>query len=359
MLEVSLRHRFEGFDLDIGFAAPAGLTALFGRSGAGKTTITHSVAGLMRPEAGRIVLNGEVLLDTKAGISLPPQRRRIGYVFQDARLFPHLSVKQNLLYGQKFSPRSESAPSLERITGLLGIGHLLARRPARLSGGEIARVALGRALLANPRALVMDEPLAALDPARKAEILPYIEGLRDEMRLPILYVSHAPAELARLATTLVLIEAGRVRACGPAAEVLAAPETAPVLGPREAGAILKGRVAGPEPDGLTRIDTAGGPIFVEQSGLRRGATVSLRIHAQDVTLARTRPEGLSALNMLAATVTKIAPISETGAYVQLALGPEHLLSKVTRRSVEALGLRDGMRVTALVKSVSLTAEDVS
>jgi molybdate transport system ATP-binding protein len=196
-LSVRLCHRFGGFDLDLAFDAPGGVTALFGRSGAGKTTVINAVAGLLRPDAGRIVAAGRVLLDTGAGVNLPAHRRRIGYVFQDARLFPHLTVRQNLLYGRWFGGRRDG-PGLDRIVALLGIGGLLPRRPATLSGGEKARVAIGRAILSNPDLLALDEPLAALDEARRAEILPYLERLRDDLGLPMLYVSHALAEVARL-----------------------------------------------------------------------------------------------------------------------------------------------------------------
>ena len=209
-LSVAVRHAFPELGLDVAFEAGPGLTALVGPSGSGKTTVVNAVAGLLRPDQGRVVADGAVLLDTAKGIALPPHRRRIGYVFQDARLLPHLTVRQNLLYGHWFAPREGRATSLEAVVEMLGIGALLPRRPALLSGGERSRVALGRALLANPRLLLMDEPLAALDEARKAEILPYLERLRDETRVPILYVSHAHAEVARLATTMVRLDRGRV-----------------------------------------------------------------------------------------------------------------------------------------------------
>ncbi len=221
MLSVALTHTFPGFSLDVAFEAPSGITALVGPSGAGKTSVINAVAGLLRPATGRIILDGVVLLDTAAKIMVPPHRRRVGYVFQEGRLFPHLTVRQNLLFGRWFAPspggQVEAGPDLAQVTDLLGIGPLLARRPAALSGGEKQRVALGRALLARPRLLLLDEPLAALDEARKAELLPYIERLRDEARVPILYVSHAPAEVERLATTVVRMEGGRVVDQGPTA----------------------------------------------------------------------------------------------------------------------------------------------
>jgi len=208
-LHIQLRHAFPDFLLEVDMVLPGGLTCLFGRSGSGKTSIVNAVAGLLRPDAARIVLDGSVLND------LPPHRRDLGYVFQDARLFPHLTVAENLCYGPRV--RRRKVEGMAQVVELLGIGGLLSRRPGTLSGGERQRVAIGRALLARPRLLLMDEPLAALDEARKAEILPYIEALRDETGLPILYVSHSLPEVARLATTIAVIEAGRVAALGPAA----------------------------------------------------------------------------------------------------------------------------------------------
>ena len=357
MLEVALHHRLAGFSLDLAFRAPPGLTALFGRSGAGKTTIVNAVAGLVRPDRGRIVAEGAVLLDTGRGICLPPHRRQVGYVFQDARLFPHLTVRQNLLYGRWFAPRGPGA-DLGRIVDLLGIGGLLARRPAALSGGEKQRVALGRAILSNPRLLLMDEPLAALDEARKAEILPYLERLRDDLRLPILYVSHSPAEVARLATTVVLVEGGRLLAAGPAAQILSDPVTAPAFGLREAAAILTARIAGQEDDGLTRLDTAAGPVWLPRVPGAPGTVLRLRILAQDVMLATARPEGISALNILPVTVRDVRGGDGPGALVALAAGEETILARITRRSAERLKLTQGQAVHAVLKAVAVAPGDV-
>lgn len=215
MLSVRLRHSLPGFDLDIDFQVPPGLTVLFGPSGAGKTTVINAVAGLLRPDQGRVVLGDQVLTDSATGLHLPPHGRRLGHVFQEGRLFPHLSVRRNLLYGRRFAPRGAEGPDLAQVVAMLGIGHLLERRPGALSGGERSRVALGRALLAAPRLILADEPLAALDEARKAEILPFFERLRDESRVPILYVTHSVAEMQRLATTVVTLDAGRVTGIGP------------------------------------------------------------------------------------------------------------------------------------------------
>ena len=356
-LTVALRHRFPGFTLDAAFEAPAGVTALFGRSGSGKTTVVNAVAGLLRPDSGRIVAEGAVLLDTAARVCVPPHRRRVGYVFQDARLFPHLSVRQNLLYGRWFAAR-EDGVEFGRIVDLLGLGALLDRRPGALSGGEKSRVALGRAILSNPRLLLMDEPLAALDEARKGEILPYLERLRDELRLPILYVSHALAEVARLATTVVLIDAGRVTAAGPAAEVLADPAVAPALGVRAAGAILTATVAAQEDDGLTRLSTPAGPLWLPRVSAAPGASLRVRILAQDVMIATVRPEGISALNVLPATVTALRQGEGPGVLVQLSLAGAPILARITRRSAAALDLAPGREVFAVVKAVSVAQQSV-
>jgi molybdate transport system ATP-binding protein len=334
------------------------VTALFGRSGAGKTTVINAVAGLLRPDRGRISADGVVLTDTAAGIQLPPHRRRIGYVFQDARLFPHLTVRQNLLYGRWFAPRGGAGAGFDRIVDLLGIAPLLARRPGALSGGERQRVAIGRAILSNPRLLLLDEPLAALDEARKAEILPYLERMRDELKLPVLYVSHAMSEVARLAGTVVLMEAGRVTAAGPTAEILSDPVLAPGLGLREAGALLAVRVAAQDPDGLTRLDSAAGPLWLPHVAAPAGAVLRVRILAQDVMLAVGRPEGISALNILPATVRDLRLGDGPGALVRLDAGGETVLARITRRSADALALAPGMEVFAILKAVSVAQENV-
>ena len=356
-LSVDLSHRFGGFGLEVAFAAPPGVTVLFGRSGSGKSTVINAVAGLLHPDRGRISLEGDSLLDTSARLSVPPHRRRMGYVFQDGRLFPHLNVRQNLLYGRWFAPKGPGA-GFDRVVDLLGIAPLLTRRPGALSGGEKQRVAIGRAILSNPRLLLMDEPLAALDEARKAEILPYLERLRDEFRLPILYVSHSMSEVARLATTLVVLESGRVLASGPAAQVLSDSAMAPALGLREVGSLLSATMVGQDADGLSRLDTPAGPIWLPRLGAAPGAQVRLRILAQDVVVSLTRPEGISALNILPVTVLDIREGEGPGALVGLAVGPERLLARITRRSVAALGLVPGMQVHAIVKAVSVARENV-
>jgi molybdate transport system ATP-binding protein len=354
VLEVDIEHRLGAFALDIHFASGRGLTALFGRSGAGKTSIVNAIAGLIRPQRGRIAVDEAVLLDTERGIITPAHRRRIGYVFQEGRLFPHLTVRQNLLFGRWFAPRGEAAVGIDDVIDLLGIGPLLMRRPGRLSGGEKQRVAIGRALLANPRLLLMDEPLASLDAARKDEILPYLERLRDGAMVPIVYVSHAAAEVARLATTIVLIAEGSVRAVGPVAEVMGRAGLYPLAGGFEAGAVLAVTVAAHDTRwGLTELAGGFGRLTVPRLDLPVGVPLRVRIRARDVILALARPAGISALNVLACEVEVLVPIGEGALEVQLRLGPERLLARVTRRSGEALGLEPGRQVFALIKTVAI------
>lgn len=357
-LSVSLSHGFESFALDVAFDAPPGVTVLFGRSGSGKTTVMRGVAGLMRPRAGRVALNGTLLGDTAAGLWLSPSKRRIGYIFQEARLFPHLSVKQNLAYGRWFARGTgpESA-GMDKVVEMLGIGHLLARRPGALSGGERQRVAIGRALLANPRLILADEPLAALDAARKAEILPYFERLRDEIETPILYVSHSAAEVARLATTVVVLEDGRVIRQGPAGEVLSDPAVMPT-GVRGAGALLLATVARHHDDGLTELDAGGVPLFLPRIAQTPGQEVRVRVAAHDVILSRGVPSGLSALNKIPARITALREGAGPGMIASLDTPAGKLLARVTRRSAEALGLAEGTACHAVVKAVSIAPEDV-
>lgn len=351
MLSVALRHVFPGFTLDAGFQAPAGLTALFGRSGSGKTTIVNAVAGLLRPQSGRVAVGDAVLTDSARGIFLPPHRRGIGYVFQEARLFPHLTVRQNLLYGHWFTARGRKA-DLSHVVEMLGIGPLLHRRPAALSGGERQRVALGRAILSHPRLLLMDEPLAALDQPRKEEILPYLERLRDQAGLPILYVSHSPAEIARLATTVVLVDKGRVTAAGPFADMLSDPAIAPLFGIAEAGSVLTARIEAQEPDGLTRLSTPSGPLFLPRIAAPISTGLRLRILAQDVMIAVAPPRGISALNVIPARVHDMTAVPG-GVLVRLNAGEQMILSRVTARSADLLRLSPGLPVHAVLKAVSV------
>ena len=354
MLSVAVEHRLGDFTLDAAFDSEAGLTALFGRSGAGKTTLVNAVAGLIRPARGHIVLDGKTLTDTKRGVFVPTHRRHIGYVFQEGRLFPHLNVRQNLLYGRWFAPRAgSSASEIDHVVDLLGLRHLLSRRPGNLSGGEKQRVAIGRALLARPRLLVMDEPLASLDEARKGEILPYIERLRDDTGVPIVYVSHSIPEVTRLATTMVLMSEGRVVATGPTAAVMGRLDLFPLTGRAEAGALLNTRVA--EHDltfGLTTLRAAAGDLRVPRLDLPLGATLRVRIRARDVMIALLPPEGLSALNVLPGTVAELGQGDGPILDLRLDCAGEALIARLTRRSIERLGLEPGKPVYAVIKSIA-------
>lgn len=355
-LSLSIQHRFAGFELDVAFEAPPGVTVLFGASGSGKTTLVNAVAGLLRPDAGRIVAGDWVLLDTAAGRCVPPHRRRLGYVFQEGRLFPHLTVRQNLLYGRWFAPRGAEAPSLGHVVELLGLGDLLDRRPGALSGGEKQRVAIGRALLAAPRLILADEPLAALDEARKAEILPYIERLRDAFGIPIVYVSHSLAEVARLATNLVLLDQGRVTASGPTIELMSRPDIPLLSATPEAGSVLEARVLRHEPaHGLTVLETRAGPLQIAQRPLPEGANLRVRILASDVLLSLKPLEGISALNILPGRVAAIGGRHHDGAALEIGIDCKGapLLARVTAKSAEQLRLVPGLPVYAVIKSVSI------
>ncbi len=357
MLEVAVRHAFDGFSLDAAFRAPPGVTVLFGRSGSGKTTIVNAVAGLLIPDTGRVTSGDWTLLDTDAGVRLKPHERRLGYIFQEGRLFPHLTVKQNLDYGGWFAPKYAPREDLHKVVDLLGIGHLLDRRPGALSGGEKQRVAIGRALLSAPRLILADEPLAALDEARKAEILPYFERLRDEVNVPVLYVSHSASEVARLATTVVALDAGRVIAQGPASEILSDPAILPV-GAREAGAVLTARIVRHHDDGLTELDAHGLTLLLPRVTTAIGAQLRVRIAAHDVILSRHRPEGLSALNILPGVVHEVRPGGGPGAIVALDTKAGRVLARITQRSAKALGLAPGEPIHAIVKSVSIAPADI-
>jgi molybdate transport system ATP-binding protein len=358
-LDVSIRKQLGAFTLDARFATRArGLTALFGASGSGKSTIVAAIAGLLRPDRGRIVAGGETLFDGDTRIDVPAERRRVGYVFQDARLFPHLKVRDNLAYGLKRAPRGDRAIGFDAVVELLGIGHLLDRRPLRLSGGEKQRVAIGRALLAQPRLLLMDEPLASLDAARRLEILPYVERLRDALGLRIVYVSHAVEEVLRLASTIVVLDAGRVIAQGTPAELSQRRDVQPFFGRFESGAVLEGRIADHDDGrGLTRVAVGTHLLVLPRLELAQGAAVRVRVRARDVILAVAPPVGLSVQNVLAGVVTEIAEAPGPYAEVRLDADGIPLLARVTRDSVQRLGLAPGRRVHALVKSVAIDGDD--
>jgi len=353
-LDVDVRHRAGAFSLDVRFRSEGRLTALFGPSGSGKTTVINLISGLVRPDSGRISVAGRVLADTEKRIFVPAHRRRVGYVFQDARLFPHLSVRANLAYGRWFVPSAERRADLARIVDLLGIGGLLDRRPQGLSGGEKQRVAIGRALLADPSILLMDEPLASLDEARKSEILPYIERLRDGMGLPIVHVSHSVAEVARLATDVVVLKDGRVQATGTAAEIFQRADLISGTERGEAGAIIDATViAHDDAFGMTVLRAPAGEIRLPRLNAQPGTGIRLRIRSRDVMLATERPRGISALNVFEGIVSGIGEAHGAAVDVLLDCGGTSLSARITRQSLFALGLAPGKPVWAVVKTVAL------
>lgn len=354
MIDVVLKRRIGTFDLDVAFKNADGITALFGRSGAGKSLTIGLIAGLDRPDAGHVILDNRVLVDTKAKIFVPAHRRRIGLVFQDSHLFPHFNVKQNLMFGRWFAPKSERRIGFEPVIGTLGIGHLLKRRPARLSGGERQRVAIGRALLSCPRLLLFDEPFAALDMERRLEILPLIERLRDEFAIPIVYVSHAIQEVARLAAYVVVLDQGKVRGAGEPGEILGADAFAAEDQRFGRASVLTMQVGDFDAAyGLCELHHSSGTVWIAGPAGRKGQNVRIIVHATDVTLATEPPHHMSVRGTLAGHVAAIAtqgPFST----VEIGLdGGGHLYAMATRRAIDDLGLKQGNPVFALVKTVAL------
>jgi molybdate transport system ATP-binding protein len=368
MIEARLHLPRRDFSLDVALCLPQrGVSALFGASGCGKTTLLRALAGLERA-AGRVVLGGEVWQDDATRRFVPTHRRALGYVIQEAVLFPHLDVRRNLDYGLRRIAPGERRIALDQVVALLGIGHLLERRAPTLSGGERQRVAIARALATSPRLLLMDEPLAALDARRKAEVLPYLERLHAELAIPIVYVSHAIDEVARLADHIVLMDAGKVVAEGPLAETLARLDLPLPLG-QEAGVVLDGVVGARDAQWqLARLDLRAGPagaaladglgegasIWARDQGLALGRPVRLRVLARDVSLARSPQTGTSIGNQLRATVEAIGDDEHPAlALVRVRVGAAPVLARLTRRSADALGLAPGMPVWAQVKTVAL------
>lgn len=356
-LSVSLRHDFDGFALHAEFEAPGGITMLYGRSGSGKTTIINALAGLLTPDSGRIQMGGRVLFDAEAGINLAPHKRRVGYIFQDGRLFPHLTVHQNLKYGRWFAPGERATADMEKIVDMLGLSRLLDRRPTRLSGGEKQRVAIGRALLSGPDILLADEPLSALDDKRKEEILPYFERLRDTFDVPILYVSHSGTEVARLATSLVVLENGQVTRQGDADAVLSDPDFTP-LGAGAAGVRLSAIITAQHADGVTEVQAGGISLLLPEASFPVGTPINIRVEAQDVMIAREKPNHVSALNILPAQVKTLRRGMGPGVLVQLEAGGNLLLARITQRSAKMLDLHEGTPVFAVLKAVSVPRQAI-
>lgn len=344
-----------GFRLDVNLDLPArGVSALFGHSGSGKTSCLRCFAGLDRPQQGYLQVAGECWQDSARGFFLPAHRRAIGYVFQDANLFPHLSVRGNLEYGQKRIPATQRKVALDQALELLGIGHLLERMPAALSGGERQRVGIARALVTSPRLLLMDEPLASLDLKRKQEVLPYLQRLHEELDIPVLYVSHAPDEVARLADHLALLDEGQVRASGPLKEILLRADL-PFASEDEAEAVIDGQVCDHDATyGLLQLHLPGSEacLRLPHAALRKGHRVRVKIKARDVSLALQRAEGSSLLNLLPVTVESWQMIAAQ-TLLTLRIGEQRLLARITRYSFDQLAIHEGQALWAQIKSVSL------
>ncbi|MGH8451509.1 molybdenum ABC transporter ATP-binding protein [Pseudomonas sp.] len=359
MIDARLQLKYSGFALDVDLHLPGrGVTALYGHSGSGKTTCLRCIAGLERAENGFIQINDEVWQDTRNGLFVPPHKRALGYVFQEASLFPHLSVRANLEFGLKRIPRSQRRVDMTHATELLGIGHLLDRHPQHLSGGERQRIGIARALLTSPKLLLMDEPLAALDSQRKSEILPYLERLHDELDIPMLYVSHAQDEVARLADHIVLLSDGKALASGPIGETLARLDLPMALGD-DAGVVINGAVNAYDqhyqlltlqlPDSLLSMRVAHAPLAL-------GKQLRIKVQARDVSLSLQAGEHSSILNRLPVTVTQeISADNSAHVLVRLDAGGTPLLARITRFSRDQLQLHPGQTLWAHIKAVAVLA----
>ncbi len=354
-IEARFRLPFPGFTLETDLQLPdRGVTALFGHSGSGKTTLLRCIAGLEHAPHGFLQVRGKLWQDSDQDFFLPTYQRPLGYVFQEASLFPHLNVRKNLQYGQKRIPAAQRRIALEQALDLLGIGHLLERMPERLSGGEKQRVAIARALALSPQILLMDEPLAALDLQRKQEILPFLNRLHNELAMPILYVTHSPQEVTQLADHLVVLDAGKVIASGPLEETLTQLDS-PLARGRQASSVLQVKICGHEPEyHLTQVSFAGGVLSLPyQQEMAVGTSMRLRVYARDVSLTLQRPEQTSILNVLPATITGMAHGQEGQTIVRLNLGGSPLLSHITQKSATVLGLQKGMAVFAQIKATAI------
>jgi molybdate transport system ATP-binding protein len=355
MLLVDIGKKRGDFDLRVRFSAPTpGITALFGRSGCGKSTLISLIAGLLEPDSGRVMIGDDVLVDCERHLFVDTRHRRIGVVFQDSRLFPHLEVEGNLRYGANRVPRgSAEHMKFDDVLALLGLEKLLRRRPHELSGGEKQRVALGRALLSQPRLLLLDEPLASLDMARREDVLPYLEKLRDTFALPIVYVSHQFDEVLRLATRVVLLDAGRVVADGDIASVSRDPRLRAIVGADSVGAVVSGTVESIDPTGLAMLRVGDAGLLVEIDA-RPGQRMQIQVLARDVIIAIEPPRGLSVRNVVPARIVSVTPDSGHAVLVELDIGrTSTLLARITERASAELALGPDKQVWALIKSVSL------
>jgi molybdate transport system ATP-binding protein len=360
MLSVDVAYARGNFHLNVRFEAPIpGVVALFGRSGCGKSTVVNILAGLLTPDAGHIVQNEAVLFDSDAEVDVPAEKRRMGYVFQDARLFPHLSVAGNLRYAERRAI-GPAFVSLDGVARLLDLDSLMDRRTHQLSGGESQRVAIGRALLAQPRLLLLDEPLSGLDIARREEVLPYLESLRDRLSVPMVYVTHDFDEVLRLATHVVLMDNGSVIAHGPVGPMSLDPQLRAIIGPDAVGAIVDGTVLGTDPaTGLARVRVGSGEINVQKKGLVKGSALRVQLLARDIIVSTQLPQHLSVRNNLAGKVLQIQEDDMDSHLITIDVGGALILARVTRAATRDLRLQVGMTAWALVKSVSIRVHAVA
>jgi molybdate transport system ATP-binding protein len=354
MLSVTVKKRRGSFSLDAHFELPTpGVVALFGRSGCGKSTLVNVIAGLLDADSGRVALDDIVLLDTERRLYVPPEHRRIGYVFQDARLFPHLSVAANLKYGERRAPPQRFV-NLDTVAGLLDLGPLMDRRTHQLSGGERQRVAIGRALLAQPRLLLLDEPLASLDAARRDEVLPYLETLRDQLAVPMVYVSHDFDEVLRLATYVVLMESGKTIAQGGVGEMSLNSGLRSIIGADAVGAIVDGTVLGMDAaSGLMRVRLGHGELRVEAANFAAGSKLRVQLLARDLIVATQEPQHLSVRNILTGVITAVSSDDADSDLVAIDIGGATIMARVTKAATRDLSLEPGLPAWALVKAVSL------
>ncbi|MBT3370003.1 MAG: molybdenum ABC transporter ATP-binding protein [Rhodospirillaceae bacterium] len=359
MLDISLQTRIGDFEIKAAFQAEAGITALFGPSGAGKTSLVNMLAGLERPARGRIVVWDQVLFDSEQGIDLSPEQRRLGYVFQESRLFPHMTVAGNLSYGRALVPKGVALVDYDAVVDLLALRPLLVRRPKTLSGGERQRVAIGRAILAAPRLLLMDEPLANLDAPRRAEILPFIEKLRREFDISIVYVSHNMDEIVRLADQLIVMADGAIAAQGPVDEITARLDLRHLTGRWDAGAVLSTTVAEQDDvDKLTRLSFQGGDLWLPQLDLGLGSPLRIRVHARDVSLALAPPEQVSVLNVFTGEVIEVGADDGPQVDVLIDIGTP-LWARITKRSQRELNIMPGRKVHAMIKAMAVDRSGLS
>jgi molybdate transport system ATP-binding protein len=353
MIDLSIKKRYGQFQINVEFAFQRkGVTALIGESGAGKTSIINMVAGLTRPDHGHITINNRTLFDSATGSNILPEKRHIGYIFQDGRLFPHLSVQHNLVYGMNLVPKQDRFIKVDQVVDLLGIGHLLKRMPSNLSGGEKQRVAIGRAILTSPEFLLMDEPLASLDEARKSDVLPFIAKLTREFSIPILYVSHSLNEVLNLADTIVILSAGRVVSYGETDEVLSRPDMQQFLGTSNYGALIS-TVIEDHSQSLTHLRFHGGLLHVPLLRFKKGSKIIVLIKARNVAISLEMPSNTSFQNILPARVDEIIERDEMMVDIHLDIGCM-IISRITCASKESLGLKPGQQVYALVKGVAVS-----